>query len=189
MLKSYSQVVNGHWCNCVPTLSHTPQVAVYKRFWLRFANIPFDLSDLDNTQKHFTVNNYNDSGLLQVMMLNLPVFFPLFHFLLFISFSVLLNSLAAGFTSPLSCASTNFAHPTDVLPWFCHQVWQPVPRTSMGGGREADLHHDSTGWWQHWLRNIMYLCHRDRLSVLLWPKAEALYNFILPVFIHPIENM
>lgn len=42
------------------------KVAVYKRFWLRFANIPFDLTKLDDNQKHFTVNNYNDSGLLQM---------------------------------------------------------------------------------------------------------------------------
>ncbi|KAK8392010.1 hypothetical protein O3P69_017552 [Scylla paramamosain] len=42
------------------------KVAVYKRFWLRFANVAFDLTELDNTNKHFTVNNYNDSGLLQM---------------------------------------------------------------------------------------------------------------------------
>ncbi|MPC54322.1 Tubulin--tyrosine ligase-like protein 12 [Portunus trituberculatus] len=42
------------------------KVAVYKRFWLRFANLAFDLTELDNANKHFTVNNYNDSGLLQM---------------------------------------------------------------------------------------------------------------------------
>ncbi|XP_071521090.1 tubulin--tyrosine ligase-like protein 12 [Panulirus ornatus] len=42
------------------------KVAVYKRFWIRFANQPFDLTQLDNTQKHFTVNNYNDTFLLQM---------------------------------------------------------------------------------------------------------------------------
>lgn len=42
------------------------KVAVYKRFWIRFANEPFDLTQLDNKQKHFTVNNYNDAFLLQM---------------------------------------------------------------------------------------------------------------------------
>ncbi|KAG7169029.1 tubulin--tyrosine ligase-like protein 12 [Homarus americanus] len=42
------------------------KVAVYKRFWIRFANQAFDLTELDNNQKHFTVNNYNDAFLLQM---------------------------------------------------------------------------------------------------------------------------
>lgn len=42
------------------------KVAVYKRFWIRFANKAFDLTELDNSEKHFTVNNYNDSFLLQM---------------------------------------------------------------------------------------------------------------------------
>ncbi|XP_068236144.1 tubulin--tyrosine ligase-like protein 12 isoform X2 [Palaemon carinicauda] len=42
------------------------KVAVYKRFWIRFANKPFDLSHLENSDKHFTVNNYNDAYLLQM---------------------------------------------------------------------------------------------------------------------------
>ena len=48
-------------------------MAVYKRFWIRFANEPFDLSQLHNAQKHFTVNNYNDAFLLQVRNCNLAV--------------------------------------------------------------------------------------------------------------------
>ncbi|KAK4329348.1 hypothetical protein Pmani_000297 [Petrolisthes manimaculis] len=42
------------------------KVAVYRHFWIRFANEPFDLSQLDNSQKHFTVNNYNEASLLQM---------------------------------------------------------------------------------------------------------------------------
>ncbi|CAL4081098.1 unnamed protein product, partial [Meganyctiphanes norvegica] len=42
------------------------KVAVYRRFWIRFANEKFDLTQLDNYQKHFTVNNYNDTYLLQM---------------------------------------------------------------------------------------------------------------------------
>ncbi|XP_045597076.1 tubulin--tyrosine ligase-like protein 12 [Procambarus clarkii] len=42
------------------------KVAVYKRFWIRFANKPFDLTEFDSSEKHFTVNNYNDSFLLQM---------------------------------------------------------------------------------------------------------------------------
>ena len=34
----------------------------YDRFWLRFANVPFDLEDLDVYEKHFTVMNYGVSG-------------------------------------------------------------------------------------------------------------------------------
>ncbi|KAK7069751.1 Tubulin--tyrosine ligase-like protein 12 [Halocaridina rubra] len=42
------------------------KVAVYKGFWIRFANETFDLTQLDNEQKHFTVNNYKNAFLLQV---------------------------------------------------------------------------------------------------------------------------
>lgn len=42
------------------------KVAVYRRFWIRFANEPFDLTQLQNSEKHFTVNNYNSSFLLQM---------------------------------------------------------------------------------------------------------------------------
>ena len=42
------------------------QVAVYKRFWIRFGNKVFDLNNLDDYEKHFTVNNYNENFLLQV---------------------------------------------------------------------------------------------------------------------------
>lgn len=41
---------------------------MYKRFWIRFANKQFELNELDDSQKHFTVNNYNDAYLLQVSM-------------------------------------------------------------------------------------------------------------------------
>ena len=34
------------------------RVYVYKHFWLRFANKPFSLEDLDDYEKHFTVMNY-----------------------------------------------------------------------------------------------------------------------------------
>ena len=37
-----------------------PKIYAYDRFWLRFANVPFDLSDLDVYEKHFTVMNYGD---------------------------------------------------------------------------------------------------------------------------------
>ena len=36
------------------------KIYAYDRFWLRFANVPFDLSDLDVYEKHFTVMNYGD---------------------------------------------------------------------------------------------------------------------------------
>ena len=38
----------------------------YNRFWLRFANIAFDLSQLDVYEKHFTVMNYTDTQLKQM---------------------------------------------------------------------------------------------------------------------------
>ncbi|MCL4127868.1 UNVERIFIED_CONTAM: hypothetical protein GTU68_035232 [Idotea baltica] len=42
------------------------KVGVYKNFWIRFANKGFELNDFEDTEKHFTVNNYNDSFLLQM---------------------------------------------------------------------------------------------------------------------------
>ena len=36
------------------------KVFAYSKFWLRFANIPFDLTELDTYEKHYTVMNYND---------------------------------------------------------------------------------------------------------------------------------
>ena len=38
----------------------------YNRFWLRFANLPFDLSELDVYEKHFTVMNYTPTTLKQM---------------------------------------------------------------------------------------------------------------------------
>lgn len=34
----------------------------YKNFFLRFANIPFELKDFENYEKHFTVMNYNEGA-------------------------------------------------------------------------------------------------------------------------------
>jgi len=42
------------------------KVYAYNRFWLRFANIPFSLDDLDVYEKHFTVMNYTDTNLKQM---------------------------------------------------------------------------------------------------------------------------
>ena len=43
------------------------KVYAYNRFWLRFANQAFELTDLDVYEKHFTVMNYNDAHLEQVI--------------------------------------------------------------------------------------------------------------------------
>lgn len=40
----------------------------YKNFFLRFANKPFDLTDLWDDQKHFTVMNYNENAQLYKML-------------------------------------------------------------------------------------------------------------------------
>ena len=42
------------------------KVYAYNRFWLRFANISFDLTDLDIYEKHFTVMNYIPTNLKQM---------------------------------------------------------------------------------------------------------------------------
>ena len=42
------------------------KVYAYNRFWLRFANIEFDLTDLDVYEKHFTVMNYIPTHLKQM---------------------------------------------------------------------------------------------------------------------------
>jgi len=42
------------------------KVYAYDRFWLRFANHPFDLTRLDLYEKHFTVMNYNEADLKQM---------------------------------------------------------------------------------------------------------------------------
>ncbi|KAJ8957629.1 hypothetical protein NQ318_017518 [Aromia moschata] len=38
---------------------------VYKNFFLRFANVPFELNEFDNYEKHFTVMNYTESANLK----------------------------------------------------------------------------------------------------------------------------
>ena len=42
------------------------KVYAYNRFWLRFANIEFDLTELDVYEKHFTVMNYIPTNLKQM---------------------------------------------------------------------------------------------------------------------------
>lgn len=41
------------------------EVYVYKNFFLRFANKPFELSDFDDYEKHFTVMNYTENAVLK----------------------------------------------------------------------------------------------------------------------------
>lgn len=41
---------------------------IYKKFFLRFSNIPFDLKDFDLYEKHFTVMNYNENTVLKHML-------------------------------------------------------------------------------------------------------------------------
>ncbi|KAG5899834.1 hypothetical protein JTB14_012305 [Gonioctena quinquepunctata] len=43
------------------------QVYVYKNFFLRFANRPFELNEFDVYEKHFTVMNYTDNAVLKHM--------------------------------------------------------------------------------------------------------------------------
>ncbi|XP_049812648.1 tubulin--tyrosine ligase-like protein 12 [Schistocerca nitens] len=41
---------------------------VYRNFFLRFSNKPFDLNNLDDYEKHFTVMNYNENATLYRML-------------------------------------------------------------------------------------------------------------------------
>uniref|UniRef100_A0A8C4X0P8 Tubulin tyrosine ligase-like family, member 12 n=1 Tax=Eptatretus burgeri TaxID=7764 RepID=A0A8C4X0P8_EPTBU len=50
---------------------------VYDVFWLRFANRPFSLDDLDDFEKHFTVMNYTDG--VQLKQINCDEFIPQFE--------------------------------------------------------------------------------------------------------------
>uniref|UniRef100_UPI00358F3E27 tubulin--tyrosine ligase-like protein 12 n=1 Tax=Myxine glutinosa TaxID=7769 RepID=UPI00358F3E27 len=50
---------------------------VYDVFWLRFANRPFSLDDLDDYEKHFTVMNYTDG--VQLKQINCDEFIPQFE--------------------------------------------------------------------------------------------------------------
>ncbi|XP_018576577.1 tubulin--tyrosine ligase-like protein 12 [Anoplophora glabripennis] len=43
------------------------EVFVYKEFFLRFANVPFELNEFDNYEKHFTVMNYTENTQLKHM--------------------------------------------------------------------------------------------------------------------------
>ncbi|XP_066142771.1 tubulin--tyrosine ligase-like protein 12 [Euwallacea fornicatus] len=43
------------------------EVFVYKNFFLRFANKPFELTDFDDYEKHFTVMNYTEGVVLKHM--------------------------------------------------------------------------------------------------------------------------
>ncbi|KAF9583170.1 Tubulin--tyrosine ligase-like protein 12 [Lunasporangiospora selenospora] len=43
------------------------QLLVYKMFWIRLANQPFTLEDFDNYEKHFTVMNYGNFNLTQLL--------------------------------------------------------------------------------------------------------------------------
>ncbi len=42
------------------------KVYAYNRFWLRFANQPFELANYDVYEKHFTIMNYNEAHLEQM---------------------------------------------------------------------------------------------------------------------------
>ncbi|XP_064490210.1 tubulin--tyrosine ligase-like protein 12 isoform X1 [Ornithodoros turicata] len=43
------------------------QLYAYKNFWLRFANKPFALDDYEDYEKHFTVMNYADTDMKQML--------------------------------------------------------------------------------------------------------------------------
>lgn len=50
-----------------PSKGYEYQVMVYKMFWIRLANQPFALEDYDNYEKHFTVMNYGNYNLTQLL--------------------------------------------------------------------------------------------------------------------------
>ncbi|KAG0373904.1 Tubulin--tyrosine ligase-like protein 12 [Mortierella sp. AD032] len=50
-----------------PSQGYEFQVMVYKMFWIRLANHAFDLNDFDNYEKHFTVMNYGNYNLTQLL--------------------------------------------------------------------------------------------------------------------------
>lgn len=47
---------------------HPLELYVYKNFFLRFANKPFEMCDFDDYEKHFTVMNYNESAILHRLL-------------------------------------------------------------------------------------------------------------------------
>ncbi|XP_065183751.1 tubulin--tyrosine ligase-like protein 12 [Sycon ciliatum] len=53
------------------------QLYVYKVFWLRFANVPFSLQQLENYDRHFTVMNYVEEG-TKLHQINCEQFAPMF---------------------------------------------------------------------------------------------------------------
>ncbi|KAG0283369.1 hypothetical protein BGZ97_008573, partial [Linnemannia gamsii] len=50
-----------------PSQGYEFQVMVYKMFWIRLANHAFDLDDFENYEKHFTVMNYGNYNLTQLL--------------------------------------------------------------------------------------------------------------------------
>ncbi|KAF8930335.1 tubulin-tyrosine ligase family-domain-containing protein [Dissophora ornata] len=50
-----------------PSQGYEFQLMVYKMFWIRLANQPFELEDFDNYEKHFTVMNYGNYNLTQLL--------------------------------------------------------------------------------------------------------------------------
>ncbi|KAF9205954.1 hypothetical protein BGZ49_003251 [Haplosporangium sp. Z 27] len=50
-----------------PSQGYEFQLMVYKMFWIRLANQPFSLEDFDNYEKHFTVMNYGNYNLTQLL--------------------------------------------------------------------------------------------------------------------------
>lgn len=47
---------------------HPLELYVYKNFFLRFANKPFEMCDFDDYEKHFTVMNYSESAILHRLL-------------------------------------------------------------------------------------------------------------------------
>lgn len=47
---------------------HPLELYVYKNFFLRFANKPFEMCDFDDYEKHFTVMNYSESAVLHRLL-------------------------------------------------------------------------------------------------------------------------
>lgn len=47
---------------------HPLELYVYKNFFLRFANKPFEMCDFDDYEKHFTVMNYNENSILHRLL-------------------------------------------------------------------------------------------------------------------------
>lgn len=61
LLKATHKVEND------PSQGYEFQVMVYKMFWIRLANQPFELEDYENYEKHFTVMNYGNYNLTQLL--------------------------------------------------------------------------------------------------------------------------